>query len=466
MRQGAARFQMLFVLWSILFVGLGVGFPTRRKNIAHKAHSHSLHGGDVQLGPEALEQQNQVQSLDPEPHGQQRRWSHPQHRSVSVLPQPQPEEDANPFVFDINNFPDLANADISLQNPNIQVSIEVVDDPQMEVEMDLANDKDWLPPSSPSSTVDWIGGQKLFWPLFWSYTDSNEDTSSRSEATGEEDGEEDYSIDYGSEEPLPSGVGGDWDAHWNEGWDPVQSYYEKDSDEWTPWSPCSVTCGHGEKKRTKSCGYSCTLTEASKCDLDPCPGDVNAVVEPFPFEMENGTEPFGTDVDSCEKWLNCKSDFLQRYLHQVMSELPSCPCSFPFEVAYTVVSVYDEIHGRPYRWRDASGPKERLDVYKPSARNCIRSALSSDSSTLAAQQCCYDDRGRLITRGKGAGTPNLISTEFSQELHFKVDMLPWILCKGDWSRFHVVRPPNNGLHCQENPHEDVFMNELEEAREY
>lgn len=96
---------------------------------------------------------------------------------------------------------------------------------------------------------------------------------------------------------------------------------EKDSDEWTPWSPCSVTCGHGEKKRTKSCGYSCTLTEASKCDVDPCPGettcctcededekkkvlhffkgfsfagDVNAVVEPFPFEMENGTEPFGT----------------------------------------------------------------------------------------------------------------------------------------------------------------------------
>lgn len=108
---------------------------------------------------------------------------------------------------------------------------------------------------------------------------------------------------------------------------------EKETDEWTPWSPCSVTCGHGERKRTRSCGYSCTLTEASKCDLEPCPGeipfafqdlkthksgpenicgdfllprwflimyrslplgDVNTVVEPFPFEMENGTEPFGT----------------------------------------------------------------------------------------------------------------------------------------------------------------------------
>lgn len=171
-------------------------------------------------------------------------------------------------------------------------------------------------------------------------------------------------------------------------------------------------------------------------------------------------------MDSCEKWLNCKSEFLQRYLQQALSELPSCPCSYPSEVSYTVVSVYDEIHGRPFRWRDASGPKERLDIYKPSARSCIRSTLSGDSSTLAAQHCCYNDRGRLITRGKGAGMPNLISTEFSPELHFKVDVLPWILCKGDWSRFHEVRPPNNGLSCSENPHEDVFMNELEEAREY
>ncbi|XP_061602985.1 isthmin-2 [Cololabis saira] len=367
MRQEVARrLHMQLVLWTVLLLSLGAGFPTRRKTFAHKTHGHAAHGGGVQYVSDALEQQNQVQSLLPEPHSHQRRWSHHQHRSVGVLPQPQPEEETKPFILDLNNFPDLANADINSQNPNIQCG----------------------------------------------------------------------------------------------------HMAKKDSDDWTPWSPCSVTCGHGERKRTKSCGYSCTLTEASKCDLDPCPGDVNAVVEPFPFEMENGTEPFGTDVDSCEKWLNCKSDFLQKYLHQVLSELPGCPCAYPSEAAYTVVSVHDQARGRPFRWRDASGPKERLDIYKPSARSCIRSALSSDSSTLAAQHCCYDDRGRLITRGKGAGTPNLISAEFSHELHFKVDVLPWILCKGDWSRFHAVRPPNNGLSCPENPHEDVFMNELEEAREY
>uniref|UniRef100_A0A3Q3DCT7 Isthmin 2b n=1 Tax=Hippocampus comes TaxID=109280 RepID=A0A3Q3DCT7_HIPCM len=439
MRQEVVRrVQMSLVMLSMLLLSLATGFPSRHRNAAHK--------------------QNQVQSV-PEPHSHQRKWSHPQHRSVGVLPQPEPEEETKPFILDLKNFPDLANADLNSQNPNIQVTIEVVDDPQMEVEMDLAKDNDWISSSSssPSSSVDWLGGKKLFWPLFWSYTDSGEDSNSRPtlEETGEEE-EDDYSL-YGSEEPSLSGVGGDWGNYWNE---------EKETDEWTPWSPCSVTCGPGERKRTKSCGYSCTLTEASKCDLEPCPGEVNTVVEPFPFDMENGTEPFGTDADSCEKWLNCKSDFLQRYLRQAFLELPSCPCSFPSEVAYTVVSVHDDSRGRTFRWRDASGPKERLDIYKPSARGCIRSALSGDSSTLAAQHCCYDDRGRLITRGKGAGMPNLISTEFSPELNFKVDVLPWILCKGDWSRFHAVRPPNNGLKCPENPHEDVFMNELEEAREY
>ncbi|KAM9356104.1 isthmin-2 [Pholidichthys leucotaenia] len=460
----AARPEMLLLLCALLLCSPGTGFPTKRKTVAHKGHGHPIHNGGIHYVPETLEQQNQVQNLMPEPHSHQRKWSHPQHRSIGVLPQPEPEEETRPFTLDLKNFPDLAKANINSQNPNIQVTIEVVDDPQMEVEMDLAKEKDWLPfsSSSPSSTVDWIGGKKVFWPLFWSYTDSNEDSNSR---PGMEE-EEDYALDYGSEEPLPSGVGGDWDTRWNEGWDLMQSYFEKDTDEWTPWTPCSVTCGQGERKRTKSCGYSCTLTESAKCDLEPCPGDANTVAEPFPFKMENGTEPFGTDVDSCEKWLNCKSEFLQRYLHQVLSELPSCPCSFPFEVAYTVVSLYDEKHGRSFRWRDASGLKERLDIYKPSARSCIRTALSSDSSTLAAQHCCYDNRGQLITRGKSAGTPNLISTEFSPELHFKVDVLPWILCKGDWSRFHAVRPPNNGLSCLENPHEDVFMNELEEAREY
>lgn len=78
----------------------------------------------MQYAPETLEQQNQVQSLLPEPHAHQRRWSQHQHRSVGILPKPEPEEETKPFILDFKNFPDLANADISSQNPNIQVSQE------------------------------------------------------------------------------------------------------------------------------------------------------------------------------------------------------------------------------------------------------------------------------------------------------------------------------------------------------
>lgn len=171
-------------------------------------------------------------------------------------------------------------------------------------------------------------------------------------------------------------------------------------------------------------------------------------------------------MDSCEKWLNCKSDFLAKYLSQVLKDLPSCPCAYPLEAVYSAVSLQDEHQGRSFQWRDASGPRERLDIYQPTARFCLRSVLSGKSSTLAAQHCCYDEGSRLLTRGKGAGAPDLVSTDFSPELHFKVDTLPWILCKGDWSRYHTVRPPNNGRACADNPPEEEYLAQLQEAKEY
>lgn len=171
-------------------------------------------------------------------------------------------------------------------------------------------------------------------------------------------------------------------------------------------------------------------------------------------------------MDPCEKWLNCKSDFLDKYLSQVLQDLPSCPCTYPLKARNQDVSLWDKQKGRSFQWRDASGPKERLDIYHPSADSCLRSRLSQNSTTLAAQHCCYDSRHRLLTRGKGAGTPNLISTEFSPELHFKLDRLPWIMCKGDWSRYHSVRPPNNGRVCAVNPSQREYLSQLQEAEEY
>uniref|UniRef100_A0A8D0GW04 AMOP domain-containing protein n=1 Tax=Sphenodon punctatus TaxID=8508 RepID=A0A8D0GW04_SPHPU len=386
------------------------------------------------------------------PRRHKRRWSSQQaarKQLMTLQPDSTSQEESPPFVLDLQNLPGLANVDLSAQNPNIQVTIEVVDDTQAEMEMDLLKEtsNDWSLTSS-----EWLSHKDLFWPLFW------EDE--------EEEEEEDYTAEYDEEETVLSGVGGDWDQRWpsQKNWI-FKEKYNYDEEEWSPWSPCSITCGSGNQKRTRSCGYACTATESRTCDLLHCPGMVFATEE-TPFAGENATDIFNADVDSCEKWLNCKSDFLAKYLSKVLTDLPSCPCSYPLEAVYSAVNLQDEHQGKSFRWRDASGPKERLDIYKPTARFCLRSMLSLDSTTLAAQHCCYDENTKLITRGKGAGAPNLISTEFSPELHYKVDMLPWILCKGDWSRYHAVRPPNNGQQCTANPTEEEYLSQLQEAREY
>ncbi|XP_059817676.1 isthmin-2 isoform X1 [Hypanus sabinus] len=433
-----------------------------------KSHSISRLARD----PEETAEDNKLKSWKTNSQARhKRRWSPPgppdipaQTKYGSGL------EETNPFVLDLKNFPDLTNADINAQNPNIQVTIEVVDDPQAEIEMDLlkGNRNDWS-----ISSAEWLSHKDIFWPLFWEYPDSSEMGSLDSANGMDGDEEEDYAMEYEGEDTFLSTLDGVWDRNWpiHKSWSSKEkfNYDYKDDEDWSAWSPCTVTCGSGNQKRTRSCGYACTATESRTCDLMRCPGvedDVSAATEKLLDEKENGTELFDTEVDSCEKWLNCKSEFLKKYLTKALTDLPSCPCTYPTEAVYSIVSVREDGKGRFFRWRDASGPKERLDIYKPTSKFCIRSMLSFDSATLAAQHCCYDDQMRLITRGKGAGAPNLISTEFSPELHYKVDVLPWILCKGDWSRYNAVRPPNNGLNCSENPLEDDFMAQLKEAKEY
>ncbi|XP_016012092.2 isthmin-2 isoform X4 [Rousettus aegyptiacus] len=345
--------------------------------------------------------------------GQHERWAltEPAALTPEKAGPPGIREDT-PLLLELQKLPGLANTDLSSPNPNIQVTIEVVEDPQAEVEMDLlAEPSNRWSQGAPS----WLPAKELFWPLFWGYLEGEEaGTSLKGRVPGEEEEEEveeeDYPEEHGEsedqegdeedEEPGFSGNTGGWEQSWLA----PRDWAFKESDSY--------------------------------------------------------------DVDSCEKWLNCKSDFLAKYLSQVLQDLPSCPCAYPLEAVYRAVSLQDEHRGRSFQWKDASGPREHLDVYQPTARFCLRSLLSGESSTLAAQHCCYDSGSRLLTRGKGAGAPDLISTDFSPELHFKVDTLPWILCKGDWSRYHAVRPPNNGRACADNPPEEEYLAQLQEAKEY
>ncbi|XP_024897881.1 isthmin-2 [Pteropus alecto] len=400
-------------------------------------------------------------------------------------------QEDTPLLLELQKLPGLANTDLSSPNPNIQVTIEVVEDPQAEVEMDLLAE-----PSNRWSqgAPTWLPAKELFWPLFWGYLEGEEAGASlKGRVPGEEEEEveeeeEDYPEEHGEsedqegndedeedEEPGFSGNTGGWEQGWlaprDWAFKESDSYDYEVQEEWSPWSPCSASCGSGSQQRTRPRGYACTATESSACDLSPCPGAKDEDPLGFPSEGwqplgHNAMDMLGPDVDSCEKWLNCKSDFLTKYLSQVLQDLPSCPCAYPLEAVYRAVSLQDEHRGRSFQWKDASGPRERLDVYQPTARFCLRSLLSGESSTLAAQHCCYDSGSRLLTRGKGAGAPDLISTDFSPELHFKVDTLPWILCKGDWSRYHAVRPPNNGRACADNPPEEEYLAQLQEAKEY
>ncbi|XP_046884625.1 isthmin-1 [Hypomesus transpacificus] len=363
------------------------------------------------------------------------------------------------FLLDLHNFPDLSKADINGQNPNIQVTIEVVDGREgAEPEKGLRKE------SKPS----WAAPN---WRNWWQHSPSSSSVSTPRRAEEQDQSQGSNTEDSNFLKPL-----GDWDRRGATGTGgKAQTEYDYiDSEgDWSSWSPCSVTCGHGNQKRTRSCGYACTATESRTCDMPSCPGiedafktaatEVTLLVGTDDF---NATELFGVDTDSCERWMNCKSEFLKKYMTKVGNDLPSCPCSYPTDVAYSTADVPDAPTRRHFRWKDASGPKEKLEIYKPTARYCIRSMLTLDSTTLAAQHCCYDDAMKLITRGKGAGTPNLISTEFSADLHYKVDILPWINCKGDWSRYNQARPPNNSQKCPENPLDEVYHKQVEDAREF
>ncbi|XP_076766370.1 uncharacterized protein LOC143433115 [Xylocopa sonorina] len=171
-----------------------------------------------------------------------------------------------------------------------------------------------------------------------------------------------------------------------------------------------------------------------------------------------------TNLDPCQKWLNSKDKLEQVFLDGLVS-LPACPCQYPSNIFYEN-KVWDERRQKYFRWRDVSGSSHRLDVYKPGANYCVRSLLTQGSGSAAAQHCCYDGQRKLLTRGSGAGTPNFVSPEISPILHKRIDVLPWRLCKGDFSRYNEVRPPNNDNDCETNPDDEEYQRQIDRTKYY
>ena len=74
---------------------------------------------------------------------------------------------------------------------------------------------------------------------------------------------------------------------------------------------------------------------------------------------------------------------------------------------------------------------------------CMRSKLAY-GSCCSGQQCCYDKKGNLITKGKAAGTADKIHP--GSKGHYAADVQTYNKCKreGKLSLYWKVRPINQG----------------------
>ncbi|XP_042873834.1 trichohyalin-like [Penaeus japonicus] len=168
--------------------------------------------------------------------------------------------------------------------------------------------------------------------------------------------------------------------------------------------------------------------------------------------------------DVCGAWSECHVERALQDLAQLQT-LPSCPCVYPADLVYRD-AIHDPLHNATFRWLAVSKTRERIDVYYRGADVCIRSLLLPRPRSLAAQTCCYSRDRHLLTRGSGAGSPALVSPEVNPALHRKVDILPWLACRGNFLRYQAVRPPNNGRHCYTKPDDAVYQQQVYMATDY
>lgn len=132
--------------------------------------------------------------------------------------------------------------------------------------------------------------------------------------------------------------------------------------------------------------------------------------------------------------------------------LPDCPCENP---DVNSVKLNDG-------WAKDKG---NLEIYHKGATVCFRNYPPVQTSAgFSAQQCCYDDNGKLIKEGAGAGTPDKISScdgeDGSGEMniryiglpgHFVKDVIPFRRAgtpEEAWKKYNLEWVPNKGDNCR------------------
>lgn len=221
-----------------------------------------------------------------------------------------------------------------------------------------------------------------------------------------------------------------------------------ETQQWARWLRCTL-CLKNDRKQSDEESDLCQLQ-----NVECRQGNVTA---------ENELTTSGCqESDTCSLWQRCETS---QEIPSLFVALPPCPCTYPTGLVYND-RVWDPLNRHHYRWREISLQSERVDIYRPGASYCIRSLSVVPKMTLSSQQCCYDDRRRLLTRGWAAGTPALVSPEASVHLSRVTERLPWLACKGDFSRYHLQRPPDNRLNCSVNPSDEEYQRQVLLATNY
>ena len=144
----------------------------------------------------------------------------------------------------------------------------------------------------------------------------------------------------------------------------------------------------------------------------------------------------------CSDWIKKELKFNEN--NDWLNKLPDCPRKIQ-KIGGKWISP------RPKKW---TKPKKASQRYHKCAEMCMR---SKGGKGMAGQQCCYDKKGKLITKGSGAGTPDKVSPGKSWYGHLMADVLIFESCikylGNSWvNEYHRVRPPNTGelpgwVHC-------------------
>jgi len=141
------------------------------------------------------------------------------------------------------------------------------------------------------------------------------------------------------------------------------------------------------------------------------------------------------DIDQCIKLVKKAIKNMATQL----ADIPNCPCSL-------MISPTQGKAFNPNR-KKWDNPKPAKQKYHPGAAYCMRS--KKIKNIIAGQQCCYNSDGMLITRGPGAGTPDIVTPNYRWPSHWWRDVRPYNICKrvGLLGMYLKGWPPNNGNNC-------------------